>query len=412
METHYYPEGYNEQSPRQVEPEITESLSLQIKLYVKRDIRHKFARRDDGFAICPMPKGDPFYKFKASCELICTMMYLRFALHMPYYRIVQLIDRSGQSYSTLMNWASKFFSVIDPLGPLLEEAVLENAKVLAMDESTFKVLDTPKKLKAFKDELIAKGVESKRMRIAAKEPPEAENKKEASSPLNEDVENRLAQGKRILSGYVWTMVNPLSKLVIYRFSPSRATVNATLLLEGFEGNLMTDAYQGYNEAVMLAAGKIDHSKCLAHARREIMEARPVKGQDLALERILKLIGWLYKIEADNKGLSAEELKKVREKSSARILVILKGYIEMKIGNYAPKEAPRKAMQYCLNHWGELSAYPRILNSLIDNNIAERAIKPLTIARKNILFLGSVAHSSGAMLLYSLVECCKMNGVDK
>lgn len=415
VETHYYPEGFNEYSPRQVAPEITESLGLQIKLYVKRDIRYKFATRDDSFAICSMPKQDPFYKFKASGELICTMMYLRFALHMPYYRVLQLIQQSGQSYSTLMGWASRFFAVIGALGPLLETSVLEDAKILAMDESTFKVLDTPKKIKEFKDALVAKGVERKKLKIEATNQTEADSNNNGKSQKeelpDEDIENGLAQGKEVLTGYVWTMLNPLSKLVVYRFSPSRASINATLMLEGFEGNLMTDAYQGYNEAVTEAGGKIDHSKCLSHARREIIEARPAKGQDPVLERIIKLIGWLYKIEADNKGLTAEELKKIREKSSARILELIKRYIEFKIGNYAPKEAPRKAMQYILNHWKELSAYPHILHSMIDNNGSERCIRPLTVARKNVLFLGSVAQSSGAMLLYSLVECCKMNGVD-
>jgi len=84
-----------------------------------------------------MPNEDPFYKFKASGELICTMMYLRFALHMPYYRVLQLIQQSGQSYSTLMGWASRFFAIIEVLGPLLEASVLEDARILAMDESTF-----------------------------------------------------------------------------------------------------------------------------------------------------------------------------------------------------------------------------------------------------------------------------------
>lgn len=214
-------------------------------------------------------------------------------------------------------------------------------------------MDTPKKIKEFKEALIAKGVERKKLKTEANKGKtetggeEEEVKKENPPPPDDDIENGLAQGKELLTGYVWTLLNPLSKLVLYRFSPSRASINATMLLDGFVGNLMTDAYPGYNEAVAEADGKIDHSKCMSHARREIRDSRPAKGEDLVLERILKLIGWLYKIEADNKDLTAEKLKTVREKSSVRILVMLKRYIEYNIGNYAPKEAPRKAMQYIL-----------------------------------------------------------------
>jgi len=48
---------------------------------------------------------------------------------------------------------------------------------------------------------------------------------------------------------------------------------------------------------------------------------------------------------------------------------------------------------------------------IDNNSLERAIRPIAISRKNVLFPGSLDHGEGAALMYSLMECCRINQID-
>jgi transposase len=70
-----------------------------------------------------------------------------------------------------------------------------------------------------------------------------------------------------------------------------------------------------------------------------------------------------------------------------------------------------AIQHCLNHWEALTTYTQYGSAPIDNNQTERAIRPITINRKNVLFLGSVEHAAGAALMYSLMECCRMHQVD-
>jgi len=82
---HFYPEGYDSTWNREMPAEITERLTLNIDFYVKVDVRHKFAR-GSGIVIAPWRLEDPFYKYKATTELVCHMMRLRFGLHVPYYR--------------------------------------------------------------------------------------------------------------------------------------------------------------------------------------------------------------------------------------------------------------------------------------------------------------------------------------
>ena len=48
---------------------------------------------------------------------------------------------------------------------------------------------------------------------------------------------------------------------------------------------------------------------------------------------------------------------------------------------------------------------------LDNNTAERAMRPIAIDRKNYLFLGSEKGGKSAAICYSLIETCKLNGVN-
>jgi len=91
---------------------------------------------------------------------------------------------------------------------------------------------------------------------------------------------------------------------------------------------------------------------------------------------------------------------------------MKLYLLEQLPRYAPKEAVAQAIQYSLNHWEALSAYAHYQHSAIDNNEGERTIRPITVSRKTSLFLGSVEQARGASLCYSLVECCRLHGVNQ
>ncbi len=48
---------------------------------------------------------------------------------------------------------------------------------------------------------------------------------------------------------------------------------------------------------------------------------------------------------------------------------------------------------------------------LDNNSAERSMKPVALGRKNYLFVGSQGGGKSAAIAYSLIETAKLNGVD-
>ena len=142
-----------------------------------------------------------------------------------------------------------------------------------------------------------------------------------------------------------------------------------------------------------------------------MESYDHASPDPVVKEVLQRIGELYKIEKDIKGRSPED-KLLARKQSILLLQSLKLYLVAQLPRYAPKEAVAQAIQYTLNHWEALSAYPHHKNAMIDNNETERAIRPITISRKTSLFLGSVEQARGASLCYSLMECCRLHGVNQ
>ncbi|MEJ7740330.1 MAG: IS66 family transposase, partial [Chitinophagaceae bacterium] len=220
----------------------------------------------------------------------------------------------------------------------------------------------------------------------------------------------IAKGKAVMKGMMWGILNREQGLILFDFSGTRATVQAKRLLNSYEGLLMTDGYCVYSKLARESEMSITNLNCWAHARRKFLEAKNPKYPDAVLVRIISMIGQLYAIEKQAQGLAPKRIKKLR-KRSGRILEKLKAFLEEKIEDYAPKESVRQAIQYCLNIWEGLTQYIKHGHAPIDNNRLERAIRPIAINRKNVLFLGSLDHAQGAALMYSLMECCRMNQID-
>lgn len=71
----------------------------------------------------------------------------------------------------------------------------------------------------------------------------------------------------------------------------------------------------------------------------------------------------------------------------------------------------QAIGYTLAHWTALTRYCEDRHIEIDNNAAERALRGVSLGRKNYLFFGSDAGGERAAAMYSLVETAKLNGLD-
>ncbi len=174
--------------------------------------------------------------------------------------------------------------------------------------------------------------------------------------------------------------------------------------------LMTDGYPGYN-ALSKAPGILGHAACWAHVRRRFVEATHGRKNSAAAHQMVALIGKLYQIERAIKDKSPEEKKAVRQEQAKPVLDKINNWLDNKAPRVLPKSPLGKATLYALNLWPKLTTYLEDGHIAIDNNIAENAIRPFVIGRKNFLFSGSPRGATASATMYSLVETAKANGLE-
>jgi len=198
----------------------------------------------------------------------------------------------------------------------------------------------------------------------------------------------------------------IPNIVLYDYQNSRRGQCAADFLEGYSGYLQVDGYQGYakTQAILVA--------CMAHARRKFVEAQTAqpKGKTGKANWALDHIQKLYRIEAKIKGETTEEKYRIRQAEALPLLTQFKDWLDKSALQVPPKTALGKALTYSLNQWPKLIRYIEDGNLNIDNNRAERAIKPFVIGRKNWLFSNTANGANASATLYSIIETAKANGL--
>lgn len=195
-------------------------------------------------------------------------------------------------------------------------------------------------------------------------------------------------------------------MVLYDYQNSRAGRCAQDYLRQFKGYLQVDGYVGYEKAEATLVG------CWAHARRKFIEAQTaqVKGKTGKADWAINHIQKLYRIETAIKDKAPEEKQAIRQQQSHPLLVQFKVWLDKSALQVPPRSAIGKAIAYSLKQWPKLNRYIENGNLSIDNNRAERAIKPFVIGRKNWLFANTAKGAQASAVLYSIIETAKANGL--
>lgn len=196
-------------------------------------------------------------------------------------------------------------------------------------------------------------------------------------------------------------------IVLYDYHPSRAAACPQGFLGDYSGYLQVDGYAGYSGLNAELVG------CMAHARRKFIEAQrgQPKGRTGRADWAVLHMQKLYRIESKIKGLPAEERYAARQEKSLPLMNEFKKWLDKTVNQVPPKTAIGKAVEYALRQWDKLVRFCENGELAIDNNRAERAIKPFVIGRKNWLFSNTSSGARASAILYSLIETAKANGVD-
>ena len=294
------------------------------------------------------------------------MLVAKYADHLPLYRQAQIYARQGIDLdrSTLADWVGRAAWHLRPVHERLLARLKTSPKLFA-DETTAPVLD-PGRGRTKTGQLWA---------YARDDRP-------------------------------WGGSDPPG--VAYLYAPDRKAERPIAHLAGFTGILQVDGYGGYR--ALAEKRSVTLAFCWAHIRRRFYELAAAGPAPIAAEALAR-IGELYRIEAEIRGRPADERRAARQERSCPILAELGPWLREKLGLISQKTKLAEAIRYTLSRWEGLTRFLDDGRIEIDSNVVERSIRPIALNRKNALFAGSDGGAEHLAVVASLIETCKLNGVE-
>ena len=236
------------------------------------------------------------------------------------------------------------------------------------------------------------------------------------TPVKCMVVNETSGRKKIKQCYLWAFANPAVSGVVFRFTSGRATDDLLEILCGFDNDgpieyFVGDGYATNGSAAREADLDVIHVGCWAHVLRKFRDG--LSEAPNAMKLILSYIDLMYEIEerASREGLDYKERLALRRKETLPIVARLMRFTSGWKQRYSLKGKVAEAMRYVRNQRRALVEFLKDGRVPIDNNICERAIRPIAVGRRNWLFSGGVEGAEGAAIIYTLVESAKASGVD-
>ena len=346
--------------------DVAEQLEfIPASFRVIRHVRPKFGcTRCDTLVQASAPSR-PIERGIAGPGLLAHVLVAKYGDHLPLYRQSQIYAREGVEIerSTLAEWVGGASRLLRPLVDALRRHVLTGPTVHADD--------TP-------------------------------------VPV-------LAPGRgKTLTGRLWAYVRDerpagqtSAPALWMAYSPDRKGEHPQQHLQDFHGVIHADGFAGYDK---LYHGTRIEAACWAHVRRKFYDISQSHPSPIAGE-MLRRIGALYAIEAQIRGQPPDRRREIRIAQTQPLLDDIRRWLTGLLPTLSAKAALAGAIQYAFNRWEALNVFARDGRVEIDNNAVERALRAVSLGRKNFMFVGSDAGGHRAAAIYSLIGSAKLNGLD-
>ena len=308
----------------------------------------------------------PIERGRPGPGLLAHVLVSKYADHLPLYRQSQIFERDGVDLgrSTLTDWVGKSTALLEPLADAIKRHVLQGQAIFADD--------TPVNM-------LAPGAgKTKTARLWAYVRDER--------PWNEHAQ-------------------PASW---YQFSSDRKGARPNAHLASYTGWMHADGYAGFND--LYRSGKVQEVACMAHVRRKFVDVYKAEGSTIA-EHAIKRIAKLYGIEKEVRGQRPEQRRAARQERAKPLFDELQDWLQNQLPKISGKSPLARAIRYALTRMSKMRAYLEHGFLELDNNAAERSMRPIALGRKNYLFLGSGRGGKAAAIAYTLIETAKLNDVD-
>lgn len=228
----------------------------------------------------------------------------------------------------------------------------------------------------------------------------------------------LAPGrKKTKTGYFWALARDDRPWggddppgVVFTYAPGRSGQHADSILDGFSGTLQVDGYAGYNRLLKRPAQDVTLAHCWAHASRKLHEVTQSSTAPIVQEGLAQIQA-LYRIEKDLRGLFADQRLAARQECAKPIIDAFKLWLAQNRARVSAKSPTGEALKYIAKYWDGLILFLHEGRIELDNNTVERTIRPIALNRKNARFAGHDAGAQNWAVIASLIETCKLNGVE-
>ena len=308
---------------------------------------------------------DRFPGTHASCSLLANLVFNKYHMNTPVYReMVRLLNnKMNVSRNTVYNWFVKGSEHLKKVLPVLKEKLLAKGAVVNCDETWCRV------------------------KVAGK------------------------YGKK----YIWCMVNKEAKVAVYFYDDGS---RGRQVLRDFLGETEISALQSDGFNVYMYLDKelvdVDHLCCLAHARAKFKYAQE-QGKDADAEYFITSIGRLYDLEEQYRlrHLTPQQIQQERQgEQTSKIIQRMRQRLDKLLADTIGMRGylMHKALNYLKSFWNQLILYLKDGRYSIDNTLAERTLRPMTVERKNSLTFGSHDGVEVSVIYHTFIETCKMCGV--
>ena len=320
--------------------EMLDLVAAQLKVLQIARLK-KSCRRCEKMVQTPAPSR-PIPGSMATAALLAWILVSKFDDHLPLYRLNEIFARMGADIpdSTLVDWCGRAMQVLAPLIERIEADVMAS-DLLHADDTPIRVLD-----RSLKDRGLGKGVKQGRIWAYVRDP------------------------------RPWAGTAPPG--AVYRFASDWKQEHVHSHLAKTRGILQADGYKGYAKLYEPAPDgtpRLQEASCWAHLRRDFHDEWDKTKSAIAREA-LDRIGALYDIEREINGQPAEIRLAARQKHSAPKVEAFFAWSESQLTRIPGKGDLARAFRYGLARRASFSLFLADGRVAIDNNAAERALRPI------------------------------------
>lgn len=195
---------------------------------------------------------------------------------------------------------------------------------------------------------------------------------------------------------------------VYIFAPDRRAERPAAHLGAYRGVLHVDGYAGFDR--LTRGGTVTLAACWAHTRRKFHDVFQSTGSPIA-EEALERIRDIYLVEAAIRGQPPPFRLAARRQHARPLVDDLRLWLDRQLPQVPGRSGLAEAIRYAIARWAGLKRFLDDGCVELDTNPVERAIRPVALGRKNHLFAGSDGGGHRWAVICSLIETCKLNGVE-